>query len=274
MIEVAECRYGPMMYLLNDKWIGKSFHLYGEALESEIQLISHFVKPGDVAIDGGANMGAITIPLALMVGEEGHVHAFEPQEFVRYTLSGNVALNSLYNITVYGRPLGMTNDKTLYCINKGLKNKDDVFFYEEDGQHYGGGILTEEKRFENDTPLKTISIDSLNLPRLDFIKLDVEGAEIESLKGAFNSIKEHQPIMVLESMPWEAPKIIDYLRSIGYTHHAVRLDYFNPNNFCKFEDDHLREQHAPEIPMMSSDMICYPESRRSELDMVFFKAMK
>jgi len=274
MIGLNACRHGTMMYLPNDKWIGRSFELYGEALESEVQVISRFVKPGDVVIDGGANMGAITIPLAMMVGEEGHVHAFEPQEFIRYVLCGNVALNSLYNVTIYDRPLSDSDDHLLYCINKQLKNDDGVYFYDEQGQHYGGLYLTPEKRFDDDVPLKTMTIDSMFLPKLDFMKLDVEGCEIATLRGAQETIKKHQPIMVLESMPWDAPKIIDYLKSIGYVHQSVRLRYFNPDNWSGYDRDELREQHDLDTPMMSSDMVCYPESRRGELDMVFFKAIK
>lgn len=274
MIEFAHCRYGTMMYLANDKWIGKSLGHYGEALESEVCLISSFVKPGDVVIDGGANMGAITVPMALMVGEEGHVHAFEPQEFIRYALCGNIALNNFYHVTVYDRPLGSTDDQILYCIDKQLKNDDGEYFYDGEEQHVGGIELTKEKRFDNDVPLKTISIDSLNLQRLDFMKLDVEGAEVAALKGAAKTIEKHQPIMVLESMPWDAPKIVDYIRSIGYVHQAVRLKYFNPENWNSVDEDILREPFDLGNPMMSSDMVCYPESRRSELDMVFFKAMK
>lgn len=275
MIELDNCsRYGPMMYLSNDKWIGKSFSYYGEALQSENELISHFVNPGDVVIDGGANMGAITIPMALMVGEHGHVHAFEPQEFIRYTLCGNVALNNLYNVTVYDRPLGSTNDQILYCIDKQLKNNDGEYFYDAEDQHVGGIELTTEKRFDNDVALKTITIDSLDLERLDFMKLDVEGAEVAALKGAAWTIRRHQPIMVLESMPWDAPKIVDYIRSIGYVHQSVRLKYYNPSNWNGETEDILREPFDLGTPMMSSDMVCYPESRRQELDMVFFKAMK
>lgn len=274
MIEVADCRYGPMMYLSNDKWIGKSFRIYGEAFESEIQLISHFVNPGDIVIDGGANMGAITVPLAYMVGEEGHVHAFEPQEFVRYILSGNVALNNFYNVTVYDRPLGAEDGKVLYCIGKDLKDEDGNLFYDAEDQHIGGIELTEEPRFDSDIALKTMTIDSMNLSHVNFMKLDVEGSEVAALKGAKETIEEHQPVMFLESLPWDAPKIIEYLRSIGYVHQAVRSNYFNPDNWHGVEEDQLRESFDPDNPMMSCDMVCYPESRRSELDMVFFKAMK
>lgn len=274
MIEVSECRYGPMMYLSNDKWIGKSFHLYGEAFESEIQLISYFVKPGDVVIDGGANMGAITIPLGHMVGPTGHVYAFEPQEFVRYILSGNVALNNFYHVTIYDRPLGSQDGKILYCIGKGLKNDDGINFYDELDQHIGGIDLTEEPRFDTDVALKTMTIDSMNLSRLDFMKLDVEGSEVAALKGAKETIERFRPVMFLESLPWDAPKIIEYIRSIGYVHQSVRSNYFNPDNWNGFEKDELRESFDHETPMMSSDMICYPESKRPELDMVFFKAMK
>ncbi len=268
MIKCDQCRYGPMMYLSNDKWIGKSFDLYGETLESEIQLIRYFARPGDVVIDAGANIGGVTIPLAQMVGEAGHVHAFEPQEFIYYVLCGNIALNDLYNVTAHNRPLDSSSGKLLYCVNKQLKNIYGVSFYDEEGQHHGGLPMKKEPRFDNDVTVLTKSIDDLHLDRLDFIKMDIEGAELDALQGAEQSIQEHQPVMLVEAMPKLAPKIVEYMESINYAYQEVRLAFFNKNNWKRNEVDHLRESHNPDAPMMSSDMMCYPESKQDEIDMV------
>ena len=268
MIKCAQCRYGPMMYLSNDKWIGKSYELYGETLESEIQLIRYFVRPGDIVIDAGANIGGVTIPLAQMVGEAGHVHAFEPQEFISYVLRGNIALNDLYNVKVWQRPLDSCSDKILYCVNKQLKNLNGVYFYDEEGQHHGGLPMKKEPRFDNDVTVLTKSIDDLHLDRLDFIKMDIEGAELDALQGAEQTIKEHQPVMLVEAMPKLSPKIVEYMESIDYTHHKVSLPFFNKDNWKSNEVDHLRDSHNPDAPMMSSDMVCYPKSKQKEMNLV------
>lgn len=74
------CRYGEMAFHHTDKWIGRSLDLYGEWSEGEVELFRNVVKPGDVVIEAGANVGALTIPLAKIVGDTGRVHAFEPQK--------------------------------------------------------------------------------------------------------------------------------------------------------------------------------------------------
>ena len=58
-------------------WLGSSLATYGEYSEGEVAVFNKVLKPGDVAIDVGANIGALTIPMARLVGENGCVYAFE-----------------------------------------------------------------------------------------------------------------------------------------------------------------------------------------------------
>ena len=74
-----DCRHGKLMYLLNDAYIGRSLDVYGEYSEGEIDLFRQLLRPGDVAIDVGANIGALTVPMARLVQPGGAVVAFEPQ---------------------------------------------------------------------------------------------------------------------------------------------------------------------------------------------------
>ena len=67
----------------------------GEWSELEYTFFSHFVQKGDIVIDGGANIGAFTIPLAKKVGKSGVVYAFEAQRVLSQLLSANVALNEV-----------------------------------------------------------------------------------------------------------------------------------------------------------------------------------
>ena len=59
--KVKDCRHGRLMYLLNDAYIGRSLDVYGEYSEGEIALFRQLLRPGDVAVDVGANIGALTI---------------------------------------------------------------------------------------------------------------------------------------------------------------------------------------------------------------------
>ena len=65
-----------------------------------------FVQTGDTVIDGGANIGAFTIPLAKQVGSTGHVYAFEAQRVLSQILHTNVVMNELFNVHVLNQALG------------------------------------------------------------------------------------------------------------------------------------------------------------------------
>lgn len=263
MIQVTDCRHGRMMYMDNDKWIGKSYAIYGECLQNEIDFISHFVKPGDVVIDGGANMGAITIPLAQMVGDNGHVYAFEPQRHIRHILCGNIALNNLYNVTVEERPLW----EHPYAFLWTPKSKRE--WYEVPDQHMAGVEMSEEETPDGDPTIGT-TIDCLELERLDFIKLDIEGAEPRALRGAKKTIEKCQPVMLIEAIPPTDEEIFKVLNSMDYAHRHIRLRYFNPNNWRGVKDDVLKEDNDPN-PMISLDILCYPKSK-PDVEFQFFKA--
>jgi FkbM family methyltransferase len=274
MIKFKECRHGPMLFPVNDKWTGRSFDLYGEAYEPQISLMLKFINPGDVVIDAGANIGAMTIPLAKAVGDAGRVIAFEPQEFLYYVLCGNIAANNLYNVKAYNKAVGDVTGQTMYCPSQRLKNKDDVPFYDDELQHFGGVYLTPEPRFDTDNEIGTMAIDDLELDRADFLKIDIEGDELKALEGALETIERFKPLMFIESMPWSLPKIAEALRKLKYTFRSCRMCFFNPRNFFNNAVDVLREDHAPEIPMMSSDIICYHMSQTTVLDFKYFKAIK
>jgi hypothetical protein len=72
-LRVRHCRHGVMAYLPNDLYIGRSLDLYGEFSEHELNLLKRIVKKGDVVVDVGANIGALTIPLAQIVAPDGKV---------------------------------------------------------------------------------------------------------------------------------------------------------------------------------------------------------
>jgi hypothetical protein len=98
MLAIRRCRYGTMMYPRQDRYIGRSFTEYGEYSEGEVELFRQCLRPGDVALDVGADLGAHTLPLAQIVGPGGTVFAFEPQRILFQILCGNVALNELTNV--------------------------------------------------------------------------------------------------------------------------------------------------------------------------------
>ena len=103
---VRACRYGTMIFNKNDWSVGFQLLNYGEWAESEMALLGTLIGPGNVVVDVGAHIGCHTLFFARCVDDGGHVHAFEPQRILFQTLCGNVAINSLQNVTCYPFALG------------------------------------------------------------------------------------------------------------------------------------------------------------------------
>jgi hypothetical protein len=79
-------------------YIGKCFELYGEYSESEVSVFRAFLRPGDTALDIGANIGDLTLPMARIVGPTGRVIAFESHNDTYHVLCASMALNGIEHV--------------------------------------------------------------------------------------------------------------------------------------------------------------------------------
>lgn len=160
---------------------------------NNILAIVHTLDDGSIIIDGGANIGFFTIPVAQFMRERNvKIISFEPQKQLFYALGGSVALNELDNI---------------YLHNLGIGDKQSVAELSEmdysKKADYGMVTLTEKSNHIEVPYLRyhsadVITIDSMNLPRCDFVKLDIEGYECQALRGAINTIKKYRPWIWIE----------------------------------------------------------------------------
>lgn len=217
-VELTESRYGPMLYPPRDQYVGRSFKEYGEFSQGELDIFVQILSPGAIVLDIGANIGAHTVPLAQLVGTGGVVVAFEPQPVLHQILCANLVLNSVPNVLTYPMALGNCEGE---C-------KIPVFDYSQ--AHNFGGISMDMVEEGESIPLG--KLDSFQLDRVDFIKLDVEGFESKVLEGAANTIERCHPIMYIENDRAEkSAELIQRLFDMGYRlwWHATPL--FSPDNF-------------------------------------------
>jgi len=217
-VELTESRYGPMLYPPRDQYVGRSFKEYGEFSQGELDIFVQILSPGAIVLDIGANIGAHTVPLAQLVGSGGVVVAFEPQPVLHQILCANLVLNSVPNVLTYPMALGNCEGE---C-------KIPVFDYSQ--AHNFGGISMDMVEEGESIPLG--KLDSFQLDRVDFIKLDVEGFESKVLEGAANTIERCHPIMYIENDRAEkSAELIQRLFDMGYRlwWHATPL--FSPDNF-------------------------------------------
>jgi FkbM family methyltransferase len=211
-------RYGPMVYHRLDTYVGRSLDLYGEFSPDETDFLSRLVGPGSLVLDGGANIGALTVPLARQVGPLGHVWAIEPQRLTYQVLCGNLALNSLTNVTALHGALGKAGGGlTLPALD--LTQPQNV-----------GGVSV--KGHAEGEKVRTYAIDDLDLPGLTLLKLDVEGMERDALAGARDTIEAYQPILYVENDREEQrDALIADLRAMAYRLYWHRPPLYRRNNF-------------------------------------------
>ncbi len=182
---VKKCRHGDMVFQTNDVYVGRSFDLYGEFSEGEIDLFRLLIKPGQVVLDIGANIGAHTIPLAQLVGPSGRVLAFEPQRMTYYTLCANVVLNNLGNVICHQAAVGET---------AGTLTVPDLDHQAE--LNFGGVELDHDfSHLRKTYTVPILTVDDLRLDACHFMKIDVEGMEKKVLAGAVETIRRLRPIL-------------------------------------------------------------------------------
>jgi len=247
-------RYGKIMYNQLDQFVGKSLRLYGEYSQGEADLFEQIVKPGHIVIEAGANIGSHTIHLAQLVGDKGQVWAFEPQRLVFQLLAGNIAINSLTNV---------------HCLQKCLigsgKRTIPVPVLDVNRINNWGGLELENTVVGE--PVEAITIDSLELSGCDFLKIDVEGMELQVLQGAEETIQKYQPIIYTEAdREDKKASLFAYLRSHGYRLYRHEPPLYNPNNFFHnpenvFKVDKILEDgRTVTAQIVSCNVLCKPKN--------------
>jgi FkbM family methyltransferase len=141
---------------------------YGMCEPEVVQIMTRAVRPGDTVVDGGANVGFFSLLLARLVGDKGAVYAYEPdaKNCERLTAS-NLASGRLPWIKLFRRALWSRKDKAVLNLSP------------DNGQHSVGAV----EGMTGSVVIDTTVLDEIEVtPRL--IKLDIEGAEEQALRGA------------------------------------------------------------------------------------------
>lgn len=242
---ISKCKYGQMIYNKHDIYIGKSLAYYGEYSDGEVDVFRQILQEGHVVVEAGANIGAHTVPLAQLVGDAGQVYAFEPQRRVFQVLNGNIAINSLRNV---------------FCLQKALSDKSGnllVPILSTEVSNNFGALELGEWTYGEEVDVTTI--DSMKLSSCRLIKIDVEGMELNVLRGARETIKKLKPVLYVEIDRAEKTKeIISYVDKLGYDMYMNEVPLYNKNNFNGKEDDiFLGEKGAI---CVSKNMLCIPKN--------------
>ena len=170
---------------------------YGSVIfDKNVRPFEKYIPQGGVVVDGGANQGMYSSAFCELVGDEGEVHSFEPNELPYVCLCINAP-----KATRYMMALG---EKDGFCNISECKN-------------YGACCVKSGEK------VAVRPLDFLGLSRCDFIKLDLEGYELLALRGAIETIQNNKPTLVIEVVDGymrrfntTPQELYDFLESISY----------------------------------------------------------
>lgn len=152
-----------------------------------VRLFERVIRRGMVALDIGANVGHHTVMLSRLVGPTGRVHAFEPDPRTFVDLRTNVQANRGANVQIINSALAAETGKA--PLYRGTESM----------------VSSLRPTVHSGIDATSVAVDTLDrwsatsqLSRIDFIKLDVEGAELAVLRGAEKTLRRWQPLLVTE----------------------------------------------------------------------------
>ncbi len=144
-------------------------------------------KPSDVVLDAGANCGHLSIYFSKIIGENGKCYAFEPDVFNIERIKNNMQLNDLDNNIIIEELLLWNENKFVDFYEAGTVGSSAVWIPETD------------KCVKKEAVTIDSWVEKNNIKALNFIKMDIEGAEIEALEGCIETIKTLAPNFAIAS---------------------------------------------------------------------------
>ena len=147
------------------------------------------IKKGDIVVDAGAHIGTFSIKAARIVGPGGMVIAIEPDDRNLSFLKRNIEANGLENVVVVPKGVWSRKDKLKLLISSRSSEGHSV------GKVYSMG--------DKSTDVEVDSLDNilqeLGINRINFIKMNIEGAEIEALKGMDETLRDNGVNLAIEA---------------------------------------------------------------------------
>lgn len=168
-----------------DKGVELALYQTGTYEKGTIQLLGDFLKKGSVFMDIGANIGLMSTIASKIVGEKGRVYAVEANPKTIEVLRHNCAINLCENIEIL--PIALASEK------------GSAILYENWNVNRGGASLISQGD-EHGITVSKERLDDLFSPDspVHLVKIDVEGFELEVLKGGVDWFKTQQPVFIIE----------------------------------------------------------------------------
>ncbi len=261
-VTTLACRYGTMTVPVRDLIVGRSLLTYGEWAQAEIDLLLDLIRPGDTVVDVGANLGTHTLAFARAAGAAGRVIAFEPQPAMAELLRENVRQNAAGQVVIREMALGAERARRPWPrIELAVE-----------GNFGGFGILREAVPSSGGHEASVGPLDDEALDRVDLVKIDVEGMELDVLEGARRTIAQHRPHVYAECLLVSSGlRLLEWFEREGYRVFVHAAPAYNAANFFGCQDRIFglaRETALVAIPAERLSAIAPVLDRRAEVSAV------
>ena len=204
---------GLLIHVTPQDHIQRQLFWYGYYEKKFILTWESFVQKDSVIIDIGAHIGYYSL-IASKKAVDGHVYSFEPFSVSYNLLKKNIELNHIQNVFPF--QLAVTN------------KKEEKILFISDPENSGMTGFNQSENFTGETEMaNTISLDQWvkdqKLKKLDFIKIDIEGSEFNSLQGMKSVLLEFKPVLFIEvfhtlllRFGYDYRDLYQFLKEYGY----------------------------------------------------------
>jgi FkbM family methyltransferase len=193
--------------------------------ERQWKMVRRILRPGGVLIDVGANQGFYSILASRVVGRSGRVIAFEPAISERRKLRRNLALNRCRNVVVEALAVGSEEGTADFHLCLGHQGSWSSL------KKPAPDATEKSQRVHVQVTTLDAYASRVALEGVDIVKIDVEGGELNVLRGATNLIDRFQPVLLCEledrrTRQWgyAASEILDFIRARGYEWYRLDVD--------------------------------------------------
>lgn len=204
----------------NDLFIGSSIQRSQQYEPHVTKVLRSLLKPGDAFVDVGANIGYFTLLAASLVGPSGSVIAFEPNPNNCDLLRRSLAQNNSTNVRLHQNAVAESPQRILLT---------------DGGADSNGRILRADEMAGREGYLASVDAVTLDdalqhTPRIDVIKMDIEGAEPRAWLGMQQVLRAHRPVLITEYSPHLIQKTSacepsDYLEQLWQAHTVAIIDH-------------------------------------------------
>lgn len=187
--------------------------LFENSEEFMWECFAKYLGECSVFVDIGAHIGKYAVPVAKALGECGLVVAIEPHPDNYGLLLRNIDLNKLRNVVAL-RIAAWSSEEELTLFTGEYSTRHSV-----KKNHGLGSIVVKAKPLDN-------VLEEIGVNRVDLIKIDVEGAEVEVLKGMSETMKRHHPVIVVEVWSENSKLVEEIVSQFGYRVERINREYY------------------------------------------------